>query len=54
LYTLVDVSELLPLTDILFIPRMINEYGERWWNETEELQKNLPQCHFFHHKSHMD
>jgi hypothetical protein len=21
--------------------------------ETEELGDNLPQCHFFHHKSHM-
>jgi hypothetical protein len=32
------VSELLLLTDILFIPQMIYEYGERQWNDvlTEE------------------
>jgi hypothetical protein len=53
------VSELLPLTDTLFISQMIYEYGERRWNDTdrkktEELRKNLSQYHFVHHKSHVD
>jgi hypothetical protein len=55
------VSELLPLTDILFIPQMTYEYGERRWNDvdrgkpmnSEKNQKNLSQCHFVHHISHM-
>jgi hypothetical protein len=29
------ISELLPLTDILLIPQMINEYGEWWWNDID-------------------
>jgi hypothetical protein len=38
---------------------MIYEYGEQWWNDTDRenqknLEKNLSQCHIFHHKSHMD
>jgi hypothetical protein len=45
------VSELLPLTDILLIPQMIYEYGERRWNDIDRgkpknSEKNLPQCHF--------
>jgi hypothetical protein len=40
------VSELLPLTDILFIPRMIHECGERRWNDIDRRkpknsEKNL-------------
>jgi hypothetical protein len=49
------VSELLPLTDILFIPPM-TRVGERRWNDTDRgkpknSEKKLSQCH---HKSHMD
>jgi hypothetical protein len=29
------VFELLPLTDIMFIPQMIYEYGEQWWIDTD-------------------
>jgi hypothetical protein len=53
------VSELIPLTDILFISQMIYEYGERRWNDIDrgkpkKSEKNLSQCHFIKHKSHMD
>jgi hypothetical protein len=53
------VSELLPLTDILFIPQLIYEYGERLWNNIDrekpkKSEKNLSQCFFAHNKSHMD
>jgi hypothetical protein len=52
------ISELLPLTVILFIPYMIR-VGERRWNDTDRgkpknSEKNLPQCHSVHHESHMD
>jgi hypothetical protein len=45
--------------DILFIPQMIYEYGERWWNGIDRekpmnSEKNLSQSHSVHPKSHMD
>jgi hypothetical protein len=53
------VSELQPPTVPLFIPLVIYEYEEPWWNdidrgELKNLKKNVSQCPFVHHKSHMD
>jgi hypothetical protein len=38
---------------------MIYEYEEPWWHDTDRgklknLEKNLSQCHFVYHNSHMD
>jgi hypothetical protein len=44
---------------LLFIPQVIYDYGEPWWNgidsrKPKNLEKTLSQCHCVHHKSHMD
>jgi hypothetical protein len=45
---------------LLFIPQVIYESEEPQWNDTDRgklknlEKKNLFQCHFVHHKSHMD
>jgi hypothetical protein len=53
------VSELRPHTGIFFFPQMIHEYGEPQQNNIDRVkpknsERNLFQCHFFHHKYHMD
>jgi hypothetical protein len=53
------VCVLRPLTGILFIPHMIDEYVESQWNGNDRAkqknsEKNLSQCHSVLHKSHMD
>jgi hypothetical protein len=40
------------------MPQIIYEHGEPQWNDTDReklknLEKNLPQCYFFHDKPHM-
>jgi hypothetical protein len=53
------VSELQSPTCLLFIPQIIYEYGEPRWNDIDRgklynLEKNLSQCRYVHHKSYMD
>jgi hypothetical protein len=53
------VSELRPPVGLLFIHRVIHEYGEPRWNDTDRgeqknSKKNLSQCHFVYQRSHMD
>jgi hypothetical protein len=54
------VSELRPpVSGLIVKPQMIDEYGEPWWNDIGRgkpkiSEKNLSQCRFVHHKSHMD
>jgi hypothetical protein len=40
-------------------PQMLYGYGERRWNDIDRgkpnnSEKNMSQCHFVHHKFHMD
>jgi hypothetical protein len=42
----------------LFIPQVILEYGEPWWNDIDRgkpknSEENVAQCYFVHHKTHM-
>jgi hypothetical protein len=58
-YGPVYVCDLLPLADVLFIPRMIYVWRAtmEWYIDREKpknSEKNLSQCHLVHHKSHMD
>jgi hypothetical protein len=52
------VSEVRPPACLLFIPQVIYEYAEPWWNdigkETNELVQNPSQSHFIRLKSHED
>jgi hypothetical protein len=53
------VSELRIPTGLLFIPQVIYECGEPWWNDSGRIkpknsEKNLSQCHFVHPKFYMD
>jgi hypothetical protein len=43
---------------LLFIPQMIYKHREARWNDIDrgkrkDYEKDLYQCHFVHHKSHM-
>jgi hypothetical protein len=45
------------LNGLLFIPQMIYESGEPWWNDIhggkpKNSERNLSQCHFFQQISH--
>jgi hypothetical protein len=53
------VSELRPPTGLLFIPKMIYEYGQPRWNDIDRRKqktsdKDLSHYHLALHKSHTD
>jgi hypothetical protein len=52
------VSELWPPMGLLYIPQVIYECGEQWWNDDrlnpKKSEKTPSQCHSVHHKSHVD
>jgi hypothetical protein len=55
----VDVSELRPPSGLFFVLQMIHAYGQPRWNDIDRgkpknSERNLSQCHFVHHKFHMD
>jgi hypothetical protein len=43
---------------LFFIPQVIYEYRDPRWNDTDRKkpknEKSLSQCHFVHHKFHME
>jgi hypothetical protein len=56
-----DMSELWPPMGhpIWFIPQVMYEHAEPWQNDVDRerlknVEQHLPQCHFVHHKYHMD
>jgi len=54
-----NISELRATTGLLFILQMLYECGEPRCNDAgrgnlKNSYRNLSQCHFVHHKFHMD
>jgi hypothetical protein len=54
-----NVSELRPPTGLFFIPHILYENREQRYNDTDRVnpknsEENQSQCHFSHHKYHMN